>query len=172
MRIFAAVGTQKFPFDRLIDALDEVSRLAGFRVFVQYGNSKRPSHCEGATFLDSTKYRGMLAAADVAVVHGGVGTMRSALSLGAKVVAVPRMASFGEHVDDHQFEIVSAFAERGYIVPCYDVSRLVEMIKEAASRDFARFEPDPCTIEDEISALAKNWGFAPFAYTDGGSTHR
>lgn len=172
MRVFAAVGTQKFPFDRLIDALDEASRTAGFQVFVQYGNSKIPSCCQGSAFLNSSKYREMLAAADVAVVHGGVGTIRSALSLGAKVVAVPRRASYGEHVDDHQLEIVSAFSEGGYIVPCYDTARLVEAIGEAASCVLTRFEPEPCTIEDEISALAKSWGFAPFVYADGGFTHR
>lgn len=169
MRIFAAVGTQKFPFNRLIDALDEVSRMSGFQVFVQYGNSKIPSRCDGSAFLDSSRYREMLAAADVAVVHGGVGTMRSALSLDARVVAVPRRASYGEHVDDHQLEIVSAFAEGDYIVPCYDIDRLVEAIEEAANRSFQRFEPAPCTIEDEISDLATSWGFAPFSHTDGGS---
>lgn len=172
MRVFAAVGTQKFPFDRLIDALDEASRQAGFRAFVQYGNSKAPAYCDGSAFLDSSRYREMLAVSDVAVVHGGVGTMRSALSLGAKVVAVPRRASHGEHVDDHQLEIVSAFAEGGYIVPCYDMGRLVEAIDEAQRRVFARFEPEPCTIEDELSRLAAGWGFEPFAYTDGGSALR
>lgn len=169
MRIFAAVGTQRFPFDRLIDALDEVSRTSGFQVFVQYGNSKSPSRCDGSAFLDSNTYRKKLGEADVAVVHGGVGTMRTALSLGARVVAVPRRASCGEHVDDHQLEIVSAFAEGDYIVPCYDTDGLAEAIEEAANRSFQRFEPVPCTIEDEISDLATSWGFAPFSHTDGGS---
>lgn len=172
MKIFAAVGTQKFPFDRLIDALDEASRRAGFQVFVQYGNSKIPSSCDGSAFLDSTRYREMLAAADVAVVHGGVGTIRSALSLGAKVVAVPRRASYGEHVDDHQLEIISAFVAGGYIVPCYDMGQLVEAVEEAKHRVFSRFEPEPCTIEDELSKLAAGWGFEPFAFTDGGSALR
>lgn len=165
MRIFAAVGTQKFPFNRLIDALDEVSRMSGFQVFVQYGNSKIPSRCDGSAFLDSSRYREMLAAADVAVVHGGVGTIRSALSLGAKVVAVPRRVSYGEHVDDHQLEIVAAFAEGGYIVPCYDMGQLLEAIEEARRRAFARFEPEPCTIEETLSKLVSQWGFKPFINT-------
>ncbi len=165
MRVFAAVGTQKFPFDRLIDALDEASSAAGFQAFVQYGNSKAPSHCDGSAFLDSSRYREMLAAADVAVVHGGVGTIRSALSLGAKVVAVPRRVSYGEHVDDHQLEIVAAFAEGGYIVPCYDMGQLLEAIEEARHRAFARFEPEPCTIEETLSKLVSQWGFKPFINT-------
>lgn len=169
MRIFAAVGTQKFPFDRLIDALDKISGTAGFQVFVQYGNSKIPSCCDGSAFLEPSRYRKMLDAADVAVVHGGVGTMRTALSLGARVVAVPRRASYGEHVDDHQLEIVSAFAEGDFIVPCYDTDKLVEAIEKAAIHSFRRFEPAPCTIEDEISDLAASWGFAPFSHTVGGS---
>ena len=98
MRIFAAVGTQKFSFNRLINALDNVSRSEGFEIFVQYGNSKRPEDCAGASFLESGEYQAMLGDADVVVVHGGIGTIRSALSIGAKVVVVPRRAVYGEHV--------------------------------------------------------------------------
>lgn len=162
MRIFAAVGTQKYPFNRLIDALDGIARTDGFRVFVQYGSSKPPVFCDGTAFLESNSYREMLAAADVAVVHGGVGTIRSALSLGARVVAVPRRESFGEHVDDHQLEIVSAFAEGGYIVPCYDTTRLSNAVSEAAQRTFLSFNPGDCTIEEALSKFVSQWGFKPF----------
>lgn len=159
MRVFAAVGTQKFSFDRLIDALDCIAE--GFDVYIQYGNSKRPDRCDGAAFLDADRYQEMLSAADVVVVHGGVGTMRAALSIGAKVVAVPRRVTYGEHVDDHQMEIVTAFAEGGYIVPCYELDRLADAIREASHGVFPQFDPAPCTIEQEISNLSASWGFDP-----------
>lgn len=168
MRIFAAVGTQKFPFDRLIDALDGIAEEEGFDIYIQYGNSKQPVRCDGVAFLNADKYQGMLAAADIVVVHGGVGTMRAALSVGVKVVAVPRRAIYGEHVDDHQMEIVTAFAEGGYVVPCYESDRLVVAIREAAACDFKPFDSVPCAVEEELSALAANWGFKPFIHPDGG----
>lgn len=171
MRVFAAMGTQRFPFDRLIDALDEVADNIG-DIFVQYGNSKPPARCSGAAFLEKGEYRSMLESADVVVTHGGVGTIRSALSEGAKVVAVPRAAAYGEHVDDHQVEIVAAFAEGGFILPCHDPFQVYEAIKEAFRKEFPSFEPESCGIEEEISRLASGWGFKPFICTDGGSDSR
>ena len=162
MKIFAAVGTQKFPFNRLIDALDNVARGRGFDVFVQYGSSRAPAVCQGAAFLGGEEYRAMLGQADVAVVHGGVGTVRAALMLGTRVVAVPRIAAEGEHVDNHQKEIVAAFADGGYIIPCYDLTKLGDAIDEALRCDFARFDPAPCTIEEELSELVAKWGFSQF----------
>lgn len=162
MMVFAAVGTQKFPFDRLIDALDRIAKDEGFDIFIQYGNSKRPARCDGVAFLNASNYKEMLASADVVVVHGGVGTMRTALSIGAKVVAVPRRAIFGEHVDDHQLEAVAAFAEGGYITPCYEFDRLADAIRETVCGVFPQYEPMACTIEQEISNLSASWGFEPF----------
>lgn len=172
MRIFAAVGTQKFSFNRLINALDNVSKSEGFEIFVQYGNSKRPEDCAGASFLESGEYQAMLGDADVVVVHGGIGTIRSALSIGAKVVVVPRRAVYGEHVDDHQAEAVAAFAEGGYVVPCYETQRLAEAIKDASCCDFPHFESAPCAIEDEISRIAVSWGFDSFLQDSEGSESR
>lgn len=172
MRVFAVMGTQKFPFNRLINALDDAAGNIGGDFFVQYGHSKPPMKCSGSPFLEKVVFRSMLENSDVVVTHGGVGTIRSALSEGAKVVAVPRSAVYGEHVDDHQTEIVSAFAEGGFILPCYDPSMITEAIREAFRKEFPRFNPEPCGIEEEISRLASDWGFEPFIYIDGGSNNR
>lgn len=162
MKIFGAVGTQKYPFNRLIDALDAIAQIKDFDVFIQYGNSKKPLMCAGTPFLTGEEYRIKVNVADVAVVHGGVGTIRTALSLKTKVVAVPRMTIYGEHVDDHQREIVAAFAESGYIVPCYELDCLTEAIEDVIHRDFPLFDPEPCAIEEEIAQMVDKWGFDSF----------
>lgn len=160
MKVFASVGTQKFPFNRLIDALDIVA--SSHDVFVQYGTSKKPRLCKGAAFVNKDEFAKRLAEADVAVVHGGVGTIRAALSLGIKVVAVPRTAAYGEHVDDHQAEIVSAFAKGGYLLPCLDTEELLEAIELAYCSLFGVFNPGPCSIEGAIEELMVSCGFEPF----------
>ena len=157
--MFAAVGTQKFPFDRLIGALDALEAREGADVFVQYGHSMRPVLCEGRAFLSKEEYLSQLARADVAVVHGGVGTIRSALACGTKVVAVPRERARGEHVDDHQREIVLAFSEAGLLIPCLDTCSLGESVRRAATADLPAFDPGPCQIEDDIIQLMACDGF-------------
>ena len=53
--------------------------------------------------------------AESVVCHAGVGTIMTALQNGHTPVVIPRQASHGEHVDDHQLEIASCFAARGLI---------------------------------------------------------
>lgn len=56
-----------------------------------------------------------MARAKSIVCHAGVGTIITALRAGHTPVVVPRQARHGEHVDDHQLDIATRFAERGLI---------------------------------------------------------
>jgi UDP-N-acetylglucosamine transferase subunit ALG13 len=56
-----------------------------------------------------------MARADSVVCHAGVGTIMTALQKGRTTVVIPRQASHDEHVDDHQMDIASRFAERGLV---------------------------------------------------------
>jgi UDP-N-acetylglucosamine--N-acetylmuramyl-(pentapeptide) pyrophosphoryl-undecaprenol N-acetylglucosamine transferase len=54
--------------------------------------------------------------ADVVISHAGVGTALAALEVGKCPLLVPRRASYGEAVDDHQTQIGSELAKRGLAV--------------------------------------------------------
>ena len=47
---------------------------------------------------------------------------------GKKVIAVPRLGKYNEHVNDHQVEIIESFNEKGYIIGLHDVSELGEAL--------------------------------------------
>jgi UDP-N-acetylglucosamine transferase subunit ALG13 len=49
------------------------------------------------------------------VCHAGVGTIMTALKTGHTPVVIPRQLAHGEHVDDHQLDIATQFAEKGLI---------------------------------------------------------
>jgi len=53
--------------------------------------------------------------ADSVVCHAGVGTIMTALKTGHTPVVIPREARYGEHVDDHQLDIATRFAERNLV---------------------------------------------------------
>ena len=53
---------------------------------------------------------------DFVISHAGVGTALRAMDLGRCAVLVPRRASKGEHVDDHQVQITKALSERGLAI--------------------------------------------------------
>lgn len=125
--VFVTMGSQKFQFDRLLRAVDELVGSGGIpeSVFAQVGAcTYEPTNIEWAAFIDRDEFKGRMAAADVVITHGGTGAIIGAVKAGKKVVAVPRLACYGEHVDDHQVEIVRQFADMGLIEPCIDIADL------------------------------------------------
>jgi UDP-N-acetylglucosamine transferase subunit ALG13 len=65
------------------------------------------------------------------VTHGGVGTIVDAMKAGRPIIVVPRLAKFGEVVNDHQWELASALAQRNMITLATDCQTL----KAALRRD-------------------------------------
>ena len=55
------------------------------------------------------------------------------------VIVVPRLAKYGEHVDDHQLQIADSFQKLNFVIKCQDVSKLLEAITEARSHKFDRY---------------------------------
>ena len=73
---------------------------------------------------------------DLIITHGGVGSIVSSIKKGKKVIAVPRLHKYEEHVNDHQKEIVELFNKKGYIIGIEDVKELGEAINKVE-----KFEP-------------------------------
>lgn len=69
--------------------------------------------------------------ADIIITHGGVGSIVTALNFEKKVIAAPRLAQFGEHVNDHQLQIIKCFEQKNYILPLYDFEKLNEVIEKS-----------------------------------------
>lgn len=161
--IFVTVGSQKFQFDRLVKAVDDMvaTGVVEGRVFAQTGACTYvPKHMGHEAFLDREAFRACMTACDVVVTHGGTGAIISAVKDGKKVIAVPRRADFGEHVDDHQAEIVRQFGEMGLIESCMDPADLPEAYARVLSKDYlpyksntARFCADLSEYIDSIGGL-------------------
>lgn len=62
--------------------------------------------------------------ARVIITHAGTGSIIKGLKLGKKVIAIPRLARYGEAVDDHQTELVEEFAKHNYIIPWQEKTSL------------------------------------------------
>ena len=75
------------------------------------------------------------AATDVVVSHAGVGTFVRCLEAGKAPVLVPRRASRGEHVDDHQLQIAQVAGGRGLaVVREVDELRAEDLVTAAGLR--------------------------------------
>ena len=70
--------------------------------------------------------------ADYIITHGGVGTIIQALNLNKKIIAVPRLKQYKEHVNDHQLQVIENFDINGYIIGTNgieDIESAIDRIK-------------------------------------------
>lgn len=140
--IFVAVGTQKFQMNRLLKEIDNCieGRDITEKVFAQIGNSTyHPKNYEYSAFLCKEDFEERVKECNLLITHSGVATIITGLKFDKPVIVVPRLAKYGEHVDDHQLQIADSFQELNFVIKCQDVSKLSEAITEARSHKFDRY---------------------------------
>jgi len=88
---------------------------------------------------------------DLLITHAGTGAIVSALKNGKKVVAVPRLAKYGEHVDDHQMQITFAFAKMNLIEPSGEtIGELSKAIKNCKIKQYSKYVSNTKKFIDDI----------------------
>lgn len=141
--IFITLGSQKFQFNRLLKAVDNLVEMEIItdEVFAQIGYSDYQPKCYPFEhFLDREQFAEWEANADIVITHGGTGAIIGALKKGKKVIAVPRLAKYGEHVDDHQLQLIEQFTKSGLICSCDGVDKLGETIENIRLMTFDKYQ--------------------------------
>ncbi len=99
--ILVTTGTNAPAFDRLLRAVEHFDN--GESLVVQHGPSKlRPPGATCVDYLAFDQFVELVREARVVITHAGVGSILITLMNGKRPIVVPRLARFGEHVDDHQ----------------------------------------------------------------------
>ena len=126
--VLVTLGTQKQSFKRLLDYIEESS--LDDEIIVQAGHTKYESKkMKIFDFIDYETMDEYLKKADLVITHGGTGSVVTPLKLGKKIIGCARLSKYGEHVDDHQTELVGIFADEGYILEIKDGETLDYILK-------------------------------------------
>ena len=101
--ILVTVGTD-LPFDRMMRVVDDwVCQNGRQDVFAQIGKGGwEPPHIRFAHFLAPPEFTQYFESAHVIIAHAGMGTILAALHYGKPILVMPKMASLGEHRNEHQ----------------------------------------------------------------------
>jgi UDP-N-acetylglucosamine transferase subunit ALG13 len=126
LSVLVSVGTDHHRFDRLMGWVEEwVARAPqGTNVVVQHGSSRAPTGVDARVLVSQAELRELMAAADVVVLQGGPGGIIDSLVSGRRPIAVPRLASLDEVVDDHQVAFCRHLARIGQIEIAEDAETL------------------------------------------------
>lgn len=153
-KIFITLGSQKFQFNRLLIAVDKLCEnkvICGDKVFAQTGYSDYvPKNYSYKNFLDREEFSAEMNKVDIVITHGGTGAIIGAVKKGKKVIAVPRCAKYGEHVDDHQLQLVGQFKELDLICECDDVDKLGKALEIVKRSTYKNYVSNTKTIIDNI----------------------
>lgn len=138
--ILVLLGTQNNDFHRLLEEINRLiqSKVIKEEVIVQAGYTKYSSeNMKIFDFISKDKLEELQKEANVIITHGGVGSILLSITKDKKVIAVPRLHQFGEHVNNHQKEIVELFNNKGYIIGVQGVEEL-----EKAMEQIKSFQPE------------------------------
>jgi len=151
--IFITLGSQKFQFNRLLQMIDELveSNQIKDELFAQIGYSDyTPRNYKYKQFLDREEFVEMMQKCEKVITHGGTGAMVMALKNSKKVIAIPRLAKYNEHVDDHQVQIVMAFKDLNLIQQVTNKEELIEGLTAIENSSFDKFESSTRKIINSI----------------------
>ena len=143
--ILVLLGTQNNSFHRLLEEIEKNIKDGTIKeeVIVQAGYTKFQSHRMRIIDLMSKEQLDKFQdEADLIITHGGVGSIISSIEKGKKVIAVPRMHEYGEHVNNHQKEIVKDFNDKGYIIGIEKVEDLKQAIIKSKDFEPKKYQPN------------------------------
>ena len=153
-KIFITLGSQKFQFNRLLKAVDELCEnqiVDAEDVFAQIGYSDYlPKNYNFKKFLDRDEFSAEMDKAEIVITHGGTGAIIGAVKKCKKVIAVPRRAKYGEHVDDHQLQLIKQFDELNLICSCRDMNKLGKALEIVQQTEYNNYESNTFNIINSI----------------------
>jgi UDP-N-acetylglucosamine transferase subunit ALG13 len=136
--VFATVGTDHHPFGRMVHWVDrwvEANAQDGVAGLIQIGTSPAPRRARSVAYLGYDEMEDSMRAASAIVTHGGPGSIMLASWLGKTPIVIPRQATLGEHVDNHQVVFTERLAEAGTIALADTEARLQELLSSAVAGD-------------------------------------
>ncbi|MCC3862733.1 beta(1,3)galactosyltransferase EpsH [Terrisporobacter petrolearius] len=151
--IFITLGSQKFQFNRLLIEIDRLvqEKKINEPIFAQIGYSDyMPKNYEYKKFLDRDEFEYYISICNKVITHGGTGAIIGSIKKGKKVIAVPRLKEFNEHVDNHQIEIVDTFSSMKFIST---ITKLEELEVLIGNLDKIKFNSYESNTHNIISSL-------------------
>lgn len=120
--IFAAFGTAK-PFPRLLAHLDKLAQEIQEEIVVQTGTTPQTAkYCSMFDYAPSLKE--YFSKASLVIVHAGLGVQKELLYQEIPFVAVPRLAKYKEHYDDHQVETCEILHKKYGVIYFTDLDKM------------------------------------------------
>lgn len=133
--ILVTLGTQDKQFYRLLEAVQKQidNKFIQEEVIVQAGFSSNFKSNDMKIFdlIPIDEFDKLISECDILITHGGVGSIIAGMKNDKKVIAAARLHKYGEHVNDHQLQIIDNFERAGYILKLDNFDELDKVISNS-----------------------------------------
>ncbi len=152
--IFVTLGNQNFQFNRLLKKLEVSIRdsIINEEVVAQVGYTNFKSDLfKTIKFLGKEDFDNYIMKSNFVISHAGTGSIISCLKARKKVIVAARQSKFNEHIDDHQIEILNAFAEKKLIIKLNnDLTDFYEKIEKIGEIQLEKFQSNNQVFNREL----------------------
>ena len=151
--ILISVGSQKFQFNRLLKEIDKLieKKIITEEVFAQIGVSDyKPKNYEYVDFMTQDDFSKKMEEANLIITHAGTGVIVNAVKKEKKVIGIPRLAKYEEHVDNHQIQLIDEFTSLGFIEPAYEINDLEVALENVKKKKYSKYVSNTDTIIQSI----------------------
>jgi len=133
-KIFVTVGTDQ-PFDRMVKAIDEwASNNSSQDIFAQIGETTyKPKNFVSSSFLTPLEFKEKTQRASLIIGHAGMGTILTALEYRKPILIMPKLASLGEHRNEHQSATAKYLLQQGKANVAFDAHELMATLDNLKS---------------------------------------
>jgi len=155
--VLVLLGTQNNDFHRLLEEVEKNIENGNINdeVVVQAGFTKYESdRMKIFNTTSNQNLKELIKNADLIITHAGVGSIEMSLEQNKKVIAVPRLKKYKEHINDHQKDIEGEFNKRGWIIGIDEVEKLGEALKKVKKFIPKKFEKKG---DEEIIKIIKTF---------------
>lgn len=145
--ILVLCGTQKQDFTRMIRLVEQVADQE--EVVVQAGhNHYETNKMKLFSFIPNDEMEKLYQQAELIVTHAGAGSILQGIKNQKKIIAVPRLKKYHEHVNDHQIELAAKLEQLGCLLTYQDGEDFITLYKKAK-----QFIPLPFNHKGQIELL-------------------
>jgi UDP-N-acetylglucosamine transferase subunit ALG13 len=149
--ILVTTGSSGAPFERLLTAVADFD--GDEELIVQHGPSGiRPPGARCVDFLAFDQLSKLVGRARVVVAHAGVGSILLCVAHGRRPVVVPRLARFGEVVDDHQLFLARRLDAAGAVKCVEDPAELWSVVRSLPEWTSVRQEAGRSPLVDDLKS--------------------
>jgi UDP-N-acetylglucosamine transferase subunit ALG13 len=147
-RIFVTVGTDQH-FDRMVKVIDQwAANNSDQEIFAQIGETDyQPSYITWSKFLAPQEFVEYTKSASLIIGHAGMGTILTALKFQKPIIVMPKLASLGEHRNEHQTATAKHLLEQGKVNVAFDEQELTANLNKL----------ETITTNETVAAWANDW---------------